>query len=118
MWTPAGSVCVPLTVLPFSYVPKSLSAHAPAGDPPREYTTPKESAFERAFAVNASAAEAGRFAYGVEAGNRLAVGRSQCAAAQIRLDSSEAFARQDELADRNQRAGLGIENALEIAGAN
>jgi hypothetical protein len=51
--------------------------------------------------VNTSAAEAGRFADGVQSRNRLAIGGTQHAALQIGLNATQAFAAQYELANRD-----------------
>ena len=68
--------------------------------------------------MDAAAAEASGFANRVQAGNRLAVSGAQDAALQISLDSAEALAGKDELADGDQRARFGREDRLEVAGAD
>src|SRR5262249_21200156 len=83
-----------------------------------QHATPQEGALQRPLTVDSSAAKSGCFAHCIQSGNRLAVCSPQHAARKIGLDSAQAFARQDELADRDQRACLGIENSLELAGAD
>src|SRR5215210_1939209 len=73
------------------------------GHPPGEHAGAEEGALERALAVQAPAAEAGRLACGVEAGDGLPLARlrrartargarsPQHAAAQIGLDAAQAL---------------------------
>src|SRR5215472_14359384 len=106
----AESVCVSLAIRP-----SILLSYVPARDPAGEYTTAQERSLERSFAVDSAAAEARGFTHSVETGHRLAITRPQHAALQVGLDSSQAFPRQDELTDRDQRPGFRIEDPLEIA---
>src|SRR5215471_1483265 len=109
----AESVCVSLAMCS-----SILLSYVPARDPAGEYATAQKRPLERSFAVDSAAAEAGSFAHRVEAGHRLAVTRAQHAALQVGLDSSQAFPRQDELTDRDQRPSCRVEDPLEVTSAD
>src|SRR5262249_22589720 len=95
-----------------------LFSYVSARHPTREYTTAQKRPFERSFAVDAAAAEARGFADCVKPRNRLAVAGAEDTALKVGLDSSQAFSRQNELTDGNQRRSLRIENSLEVRGAD
>jgi len=82
----------------------------------RQHAAAEEGAFEGAQAVHAATAKAGGLANGIQAVDRLAAA-IQRAAGEIGLDAAEALAADDELADRDQRHGLAIEDGLALAGA-
>src|SRR5438874_181960 len=81
-----------------------------------EHTAAEERALERALAVQAAAAEAGRLADRVEAVDRLPVARAQHAATEIGLDPAQALARHGLQADRDERHRLVVDDALELRG--
>ena len=82
-----------------------------AGGAPAEDAAAEERALQRAVAVHAAAAEAGDLAGGVQAGQRLA-GVGQDAALQVGLQAAERLAREDVQLDGDQRAGVGVEQAV------
>ena len=88
-----------------------------SGNAPGKDAAAEESAFQRAQAVAAAAAEAGRLAGRIEPRDGLA-GGIQHAAAEVGLDAAQALAADDELADGDERQRLVVENALRLAGAD
>src|SRR5690606_15316570 len=88
-----------------------------SGDAPRQDAAAEERALERSLAVDAATAEARGFAHGVEPRDVLAVGLEH-AAGEIGADAAEALAREDELADGDERPRLGIEDLLVLRGAD
>src|SRR5512146_2852759 len=93
-----------------------LLRNAPPDRAAGQHAAAQERALQRAFAVAAASAEAGGLADGVQPWDRVAVGGAQHAALEIGLDAAQALARQNELANGNQRPRLGVEDLLEIAG--
>src|SRR5438105_15570125 len=87
-----------------------------ACDAPGQHAGAEEGALERAAPMDATTAEAGRFTDGVEPGNDRAVGLEH-AARQIGLNPAQALAREDELANGDERHGLGVVDLLELADA-
>src|SRR5258708_2892093 len=79
----------------------------------REETSTQKCAFKRPVAMHASATETGDFASGIEAGYGLTIGLED-AAGEIRLYSSQGFARQDRESDRNQRSSSGVEETVRL----
>src|SRR5579863_10406460 len=83
----------------------------------REQAAAEERAFQRAIAVHAAAAEAGRLARGIEPRHDLAV-LAEDARIEIGLETAERLAGQDIELHRDQGAVGGIENAVRFCGAD
>src|SRR5262245_33438006 len=95
----------------------SRSCDGFAGDAAGQDARAEEGALERAAPMDAAAAEAGRFAHGVQPCDGVAV-RPQHAARKIGLDAAQALAREDELADGDERHRLLVDDLLELADAD
>src|SRR5690606_2539942 len=78
-----------------------------------EEAAPEEGALERAVAVHAAAAEAGRLTHRVEARDGLARG-VQHAARQVGLDAAEALAGEHVQLHRDERAVLLVEDLVRL----
>ena len=83
----------------------------------REQAAAEERAFQRTVAVHAAAAEAGGFAGRVESPDDLAV-IAEHAGVEIGLEAAQRLAGQDVELDRDQRAVVGIEDAVRFGGAD
>src|SRR6478752_4153964 len=90
---------------------------SPSRVPAREQAAAEERAFQRTIAVHAAATEAGGFASGVKSLDDLAV-RPEYPRVQIGLEATQRLARQDVELDRDQRAVVGIEDAMRLCGAD
>src|SRR5690606_35226594 len=76
----------------------------------------EEGAFQGVVAVDSAAAEAGRLADRVQAGDGLAAG-AEGAGVEVGLDAAEGLAGQDVELYPDQRAGLRVEEAVRRDGA-
>src|SRR5258708_1392573 len=85
----------------------------PSRIPPRKQAAAEKSAFQRAIAGHAAAAETGGFAGGVEAGHDLAIA-AEHPRVEVGLESAQRLAGQDVEFYRDQRAVRGIENAVRL----
>ena len=83
----------------------------PPGGSPGEQAAAEEGALERSVAVHPAAAEAGHLARRVEARQRLAR-RLQDAPVEVGLQPAERLAGEDVELDRDQRPGVGVEDAV------
>lgn len=75
---------------------------------------PEKCPLQGSEAVNATPTEPCCFTHGIEARDRLAL-TVQRARLQVGLDTAQAFPRENELADSNQRPGFAIHNLLKLA---
>src|SRR5437899_2656820 len=107
--TSQAPLFLPLTWIALPTLIRSRSCNGSSGHAAGEDTAAKKSPLQRAGSVNPATAEAGRLAHGVKPGHGRAVG-PQHAALQIRLDAPQALARQDELADGDERHRLSVQD--------
>ena len=88
-----------------------------AGDPTGEQATAEEGALKRAIAMHAAAAETGNLAGGINIAERLPV-VPEHARRQIGFEPAQRLARQDPKSNRDQRAAVGIEDAVRLGNPN
>ena len=68
--------------------------------------------------MNSTTTKACGFAHGIETGDRLSVSSTKDPAVQISLNATQAFARQNKFANRDQWTYFGLKNRLEVTGAD